>query len=245
MQWLAQPDIRQVVLSELGRNGPTQETRMHVSMNRETQTADEGKLFQTSGLEFTELPKPEDGQQHLLGKARRLALAVVADKPDAPSEEIDFEPCIAALGGERRMVVWRKSSATLPACPDTLLQHIHNNSACRVVLLTPACFAQGWRPTWLLEERAGVRPTLRAVAIGRPHVVSGWDFEQRGPKPTRRLAPAGSVFFLTLEGSTTAIEQWVHTLWMQCISDTEQDRRDGFGLAVVGAWNGKPQTQQV
>ena len=60
------------------------------------------------------------------------------------------------------------------------------------------------------------------------------------PKPTRRLAPAGSVYFLELTGADDAIGRFVDAVWLQAISDDEQDQRDGFGLALLGAWDGVP-----
>jgi CRISPR-associated protein Cmr3 len=77
---------------------------------------------------------------------------------------------------------------------------------------------------------------------------------ERRPKPTRRLAPAGSVFFVQLPGTDraddAAIEAWIDAIWMQNISDDhpgdpERDRRDGFGLAVLGAWDGELMTMEV
>jgi CRISPR-associated protein Cmr3 len=50
------------------------------------------------------------------------------------------------------------------------------------------------------------------------------------------MAPAGSVYWLTLNGSKAAIRDWATRHWMQSISDSEQDRKDGFGLAVLGTW---------
>jgi CRISPR-associated protein Cmr3 len=219
---------------------------MHVSIDRERQTAREGALFQTSGLEFTCVDRPRDvtDQTSALSQARRLALVVVADT----DQTAQFSR-IAALGGERRMVVWREPKGDIPACHAEVITNVaaqvRREQACRVVLLTPACFTAGWRPTWLLAPRGGVQPTLQAVAVQRPHVVSGWDFEHDRPKPTRRLAPAGTVLFLTLAGSADAIEQWVTTIWMQCVSDDAQDRLDGFGLAIIGTWDGTPHPQMM
>jgi len=75
--------------------------------------------------------------------------------------------------------------------------------------------------------------------------VSGWDFENNRPKPTRRLAPAGTVLFFKLDGDDTAVGRWIDATWMHCVSDEEQDRRDGFGLAVLGVWDGKLQPMEV
>ena len=69
--------------------------------------------------------------------------------------------------------------------------------------------------SWLAgDSRGGVHATLRAAAIGRPQVVSGWNMVLRQLKPARRLAPAGTVFFLELSGSDEFISKWVQTTWM-------------------------------
>jgi CRISPR-associated protein Cmr3 len=126
----------------------------------------------------------------------------------------------------------------LPSLPDALKEKIAALHHCRLILLTPAHFTAGWKPAWLLEGREGVVPSLRAVALRGCQTVSGWDFEKGKPKPTRRLAPAGTVYFLKLDGDSAAIKRWVDTIWMHCVSDGGQDRRDGFGLAVLGVWDG-------
>lgn len=228
--WLRDPQKKEneVPLADLGHNGPVREARIHVSIRPETQTADEerGALFQTRGLEFTHVP---GGRK--ISDARRLGLTVATDAPN-------LKPGIAPLGGERRLVFWRQSGETLPTLPEEVKEKIADQRHCRLILLTPARFKAGWKPVWLLEGREGVKPDLRAVALRRFETVSGWDFEKREPKPTRRLAPAGTVLFLKLDGTGAAIEKWIDTIWMRCVSDEDQDRRDGFGLAVLGVWDG-------
>ncbi len=219
-QWLEQPFESEVDLASLGHGGPMPEQRTHVSILAEAMTAREGALFQTRGLEFT------------LKARQRLALAVMTDE--------DLQPGIAPLGGERRLVSWRRSRVEAPACPDTVRSAIMRDKHCRVILLTPGDFAAGYRPEWLLELREGVTPVLKAVALPRMQVVSGWDFERQRPKPTRRLAAAGTVIFLKLNDDESAIGNWIDRMWMQCICDAERDRKDGFGLAVLGSWSGKP-----
>jgi CRISPR-associated protein Cmr3 len=191
-------------------------------------------LFETSGLEFT---APGKGEQRLKD-AQRLALAIAVDD----IEQFTPRAGLAGFGGERRIVSWRPISAELPSYTSELEQLIIRNKFCRVFLLTPACFEQGYRPAWLLREAAkyGVTVALKAIAIQRPQVVSGWDLSLRKPKPSRRLAPAGTVLFLSFQGSDTAISDWIRNTWMQCVSDDQQDRTDGFGLAVFGMWSGQP-----
>ncbi len=241
LAWLTTPQEGGRKLDELGLAGPTAEMRMHVSIDATTQTAFEGLLFQTNGLEFTSLDR------------RRLALAVSTE-----ATFTHFKGGLVPLGGERRLVAWRQIDASLPKCPDELRTTIIRERACRVVLLTPAYFAAGLRPSWLLTPHAGVATTLRAALVGRPEVVSGWDLAAertdangkvvRGaPKPTRRLAPAGSVFFLSLprDASDQAINSWIDSMWMQNVSDDSSSRDEGFGLAVLGTWSGDLVSMEV
>lgn len=244
--WLLDPAAltnEAMVLSALGHDGPAHEARTHVSVQPGTWTAAEGALFQTRGLEFThhEPRRERSAARRLLSMTNRLALAVVTDASG-------IKPGLAPLGGERRIVHWRESepdSAKLPECPPALVERISKTGACRLVLLTPAHFTEGFRPQSQTISHAGVTPQLKAVASARPQVVSGWDFEIKKPKPTRRLVPMGAVFFLKLDGDEEARREWVEQIWMQCISDNEQVRRDGFGLAVLGAWSGECPTFEV
>lgn len=226
--WLSNPhDQPFVSLDELGHSGPTPESRVHVGINPDTQAAIDGVLYQTSGFEFT---------RNVEGKPSRLALAVLSSA-DVPSG-------VAPLGGEQRLSHWRESTASFLNCPDEVRAAIKQAKACRVVLLTPAHFTAGFRPDWLLQSQHGVTPQLSAAAVNRPQVVSGWDYEKREPKPTRRLAPAGSVYFLKLNGDGD-LDQWIDAIWMNCISDEAQDQLDGFGLAALGAWSGESKTMEV
>jgi CRISPR-associated protein Cmr3 len=135
----------------------------------------------------------------------------------------------------------RKTNAARPAIPNGLLDAIEKDGKARVVLVTPAHFEQGWRPTWLLQPRDGVTPRLVGACVDRPVTVSGWDMAApKGgqPKPTRRLAAAGSVYFIELDGDTAARRAWVERHWWQPVGDDEASRFEGFGLAAIGAGGG-------
>jgi CRISPR-associated protein Cmr3 len=234
-KWLTKPEEQEVVLKDTGHSGPVREARFHVGIDPETRAADKnrGSLFQTRGLEFT-----ASGGEPGLIHSKGLGLAVATEAPR-------LRDGLGFLGGERRFVTWRRSSMSLPACPDSLKNHIVRYRHCRVVLLTPAHFELGWKPTWLLAPTEEIIPRLCAISIGRPQVVSGWDLEKRRPKPARRLAAAGTVLFLKLVGNDDAIGRWVDRIWMSSISDGKQDRLDGFGLAVLGTWDGTFQRMEV
>lgn len=235
--WLAQPahDAVPVDLSTLGISGLTPESRVHVRIDVETGTASEGFLFQTSGLEFS--ATPQGATRKVLSRHQQYALAVETDADLAPG--VDF------LGGERRVVHWSQSDDALPSCPDGIRTAIASQKHCRLVLATPGIFLEGHRPTWVCENAGGLRVAVVAAAVRRYEAVSGWDAANRTQKSSRRLAPAGSVYFLSLEGDRPAILQFIDSVWMNTVSDGEQDRRDGFGLALLGVWDGETAPLEV
>jgi CRISPR-associated protein Cmr3 len=233
-QWLKKADEPDVVdIQRLGHQGPTKEQRTHVRILDEEsgyrkKANSDGGLFQTRGLEFTQA-----NEKNPLSSAKRLGLMIEVDRRNFGD---NISNGLAPLGGERRIVSWLKGKATFPACPDEIKNRIVTEKACRLILLTPAILEQGFKPTWLKTAR-GLNVVVEAIAVNRTQVISGWDFIKRKPKPTRRMCPAGTVFFLKL--SDGDIGKWINEIWFHCVSDELQDRKDGFGLAALGTWNGK------
>jgi len=242
MLWL---EGKTVYPKGLGHDGPTPEVRSHVKIEPGTQTAEEGFLFQTSGLEFQRAGAG-------LGQTRSLALAIQLHLPvNSKFSGADRKAHLQPWGGERRLSRWEtpdSSALEWPSeIPKHLLERIVEDKGCRLMLLTPAIFQSGFMPDeTMLKRGLGVEVKVRAVACQRYQVVSGWDFAKNLPKPTRRLTPAGSVYFLELKGNEEQIRAWARAIWMHPVSDLipnpptgickEQDRRDGFGLAVLGVW---------
>lgn len=215
------------------------EHRVHVKIGA-TSTAEDGMLFETVGLRF--LSANEGGSLRERLRARELGLACEVGVP----QDVDASGLRNGVGpfaGERRLVRWSHEEAPLlPATPPAaLLAHLRSGEptvSVRVVLLTPAIFAAGWKPGeaegQLLASRDGVKVTLDAAIVPRPETISGWDFAKNGPKATRRVVSSGSVFWLKLEGDGEARAKWAEGVWMQNVSDDAQDRRDGYGLAALG-----------
>ena len=237
-QWLQNPTNDTKTPAELGHDGPTNEQRIHVAITPDTFTSEEGALFQTRGLEFSRT----SGN---LSDVKRLGIAI--------ETAADITPTIAPLGGERRLMNWQQSATPFLDMPKELKKEICEKKHCRLLLLTPAYFKkddgnEGWCPTDLFQTKHNVTSKLAAVALPHYQVVSGWDFayinpqtRRRGrPKPTRRLAPAGTVFFVELNGEKEDIANWLNDIWMCPVSDGMQERLDGFGLAAIGSWDGTP-----
>lgn len=226
------------------------ERRTHVALEPGGRVSVEGALFQTAGLRF--LAK---GPEKLA--PRRLALTLRTSGGRVAERDLSLRPEVAPLGGDRRLARWRGLSGDWPSLPDSILQAIVSTRRARLLLLSPAAFRAGALPAWNGQEipgAPGVKVRIRSACVGRAEVVSGWDLrasngagKPRGrAKKTRRLAPAGSVYFVELEADTEAhLIAWCKAVWFRPISDLwiedngqaeAQARRDGFGLAALGTW---------
>lgn len=150
------------------------------------------------------------------------------------------------LGGKSRLVRW-VSDQKPPSweCPSTIANALRGASEIRMVLATPAIFQGGWKPGWLrLEGDAlvgtppgtNVRLRLVGTCTRRWGAVAGWSLAHpRGPKPVKRMVPAGGVYFFKWDGDDDPAA--LAKLWLRPVSDDEQDSRDGFGLALWGNWD--------
>lgn len=198
--------------------------RTHAAIEAERGAAAEHMLYGTVSLAFPE------------------GLAISLRVADAMGKLAGLHP----VGGERRLVEWRKDEAANWQCDPELARKLGKAERIRMVLATPALFGGGWRPGWLDGNLEGTPPgtgvTLRLVgaAVERWRAVSGFGLEEglRGPKPVRRMAPAGSVYFFEYvkgERATLAGDGWLAAV--SDLAEDGQDRRDGFGLALWGIWS--------
>ncbi len=194
--------------------------RVQLAIKPESQTADDGMLFTTNSIEF-------------LSNGGKIQYSLV-NRFNASADDSQI-PQLSHLGGEGRLAFWTQNAAVeWPSPPEIKTKGI------RLILATPAVFDHGWRPQWINAQTGegtppGSAETLRlrltAVALRRPQPLSGWDYKTRKPKPTRWLAPAGSVYFFEIlnhDGND------ISNLWLKSICDQPQDRLDGFGRVLTG-----------
>lgn len=256
-QWLTQPngqklsglwnsgsDDRKTFFS-LGVDALPTATRPHLGVDRATQAAEEGQFFQTEGLDF--------GPRRALDRADRSPKPV--ENPDETYEYGLLTQCGAELpegfrrlGGRSRLAhLARMPDELWPSrCPDRLRAALARAPGIRLLLLTPAVFKEGWRPGWLEWNQgknswcgtppgfsaAEMQLCLRGVALAGWEPASGWDGQAGRPAALKRVAPAGSVYWFTVEAGQAEL----HRLWASSLSDDEPDRNTGFGLAVPGVW---------
>lgn len=210
------------------------ETRIHVGIGSNG-TAREGQLFSVAYRSFESRHRPHKDEPYHYAY-HRWSLRARIKLPDG----LKVAP-IGHLGGERRPVTF--AEATLGDwwnCPEELKKQLPNARYLRLVLATPAIF-DSWKPAWLTDEShqarikglAGMKLKLVAAAVGRREPVSGWNVRENKPKAVRWMVPAGSVYFFEVEANSEKIVE----NWLKPVSDNEQDRKDGFGLAMWGVWN--------
>jgi CRISPR-associated protein Cmr3 len=191
--------------------------RVGIGLDPEARTVDEGRLFSSQGA------------------VMRAGWGFVADV-----EGCSLLPTagLVRLGGDGRMA---RLSRWAGAAPDWSAprEAVIRSRRFRWVLQTPAIFSGGWLPRSLREaadrwfiERDGFRARLVSVAIAAPELAGGWDLIRRGPKPFRRMVPAGSVYWFDIEtGSGEAAWALFHG---QSVSD--EKAQEGFGLVHLGGW---------
>lgn len=216
-------------------DAPALDLRTHVAINPHTQAADDGKLFQIEGRDhgpFLSLsaqgqPAQASGRWHLFARLQSPAAL--------PGGAL-------TLGGERRL---SQLSPATPTVADLMAPSPSEHNALSALragqwlaltLLTPAVFAQGWRPGWLgagLEgsppQTPDLRLKLRAAATPRWQGISGWDLKAHQPKASRRAVAAGAVYWFEVLNTEPTDAS---ALWLAPLSDHAQDRLDGFGAAL-------------
>lgn len=211
---------------------PEKEERTHVKIDPQAGASEEGLLFMTTGLDLS-----------VKHSVQPLTLSARVDGAEAFTEQLAALNTFHPFGGERRLVHWSSCDSMAWNPPPTLQAALQEALQVRLVLATPAIFTHGWKPGWLDDRLEGsppgakVRLKLVSTCVSRWQPISGWSLEAGniGPKALRRLVPSGSVyFFVVLEGNAaTLVEQF----WLQPVSDDQQDRSDGFGLALWGVWS--------
>jgi CRISPR-associated protein Cmr3 len=205
MAWLTSPADEEVEVSAVGVSSFEREVRTHVAL-ADARVAEDGMLFSTE-------------HQRLARGPLRYGVGFDVDGAD------QLQPGPVVLGGEQRPCFLRRAHPARGAldCPT----FPKDARRLRVVLATPAIFAEGAVPS----EIRGAR--VVAAVVDRPEVISGWDYDAGRPKPTRRMAPAGSTYWVDIPDGVDASE-WAKEVFMTTISTEPQDCRDGFGLALVG-----------
>lgn len=238
------------------------ETRIHVSIDDESGTADPGMLYATPGVRFSE----------------NFGIFLGVSVPE--SLQATPRPAFVQLGGEGRTSV--RTSVSPSDCSE--LSFAAHEAAyldalkrpdqsvprgISLTLATPAWLCPdaeasvpGWLPSWAASEQypglPGLRLTPQAACLPRFLALSGWDMQwaggnarsRGGPRAVRRFAPAGTVFYFETELDEQGLLDACRHLWMKPIEPREASSspwpnreqhlahpaHDGMGRMIPGFW---------
>ena len=245
-KWLCDPDeqttqamqpMKPMKEEALGIPPLVREQRLHVGIEKDTRTAQEGVLFATETQRFVSKKKG--------GGFRHLGLFFSCEVEQELEQAVDKGLAgIVTLGGGGKQTFLEKAvgQSAFPKVPAGLVEKLKEAKRARVFLLTPALFQEGFAPKQIGKAK------VVAAAVQRPAYLSGWDMErvrtpdgnmrQKGHKPSRKMALPGSVYFVKFPSDLPdlEVETWLDSVWMKCLQNqmTGQDQKDGFGLCAVG-----------
>jgi len=216
------------------------EGRVHVRMNNNNQTADQGGLFATESLCFWEFDV--SGKTKLARNGQSTAVLVQVDSQESSLVKQAFSP----TGGERRVARYLPGNGCWPVADtkwsDDVNKKLAETRRLKLQFVTPAVFENGWLPGWLDKSNLeGVIPNtdikVKLISACMPRALgfSGWDYKKQAPKIGRYAVADGSVFFFEITESNEL--DMVEQLFLCSLCDEPQDNKDGFGLALPGVWN--------
>ncbi|MDC0741483.1 type III-B CRISPR module-associated Cmr3 family protein [Polyangium mundeleinium] len=222
MQWLWSDEIPSIHAAPT--LVPSRRTDVHVTLEPDTLTATPSMMFSS---EIVETTSSEGGD---------WALGVSVQLP----EGLTLPPGPITLGNRRRLAPQEAVEAALFAPPDDRLVA---TPGLRLVLATPAHFERGVVPDGFEATAEHVyvgrlphvdgKVVLRSALVPGPEDVSGWDMAKRAPKPTRRLVPAGSVYFFVKQDGAPFERAELRALWL---TQWGRGTEDGLGVVLPGRW---------
>lgn len=206
------------------------DTRVGVGLDPAKRSAAEGKLFTVQAVAMRK-------QHHANGRDHDVGFLAEVEGATIPNE------LMLRFGGDGRAAL-AHSASSISSEPD-LSEQIVQARRCRIILTSPGIFPGGWLPTGAAQndtgeirfELHGVRARLVCAAVPRCAVVSGWDLAKWQPKPAKRVAPTGSVYWLDqLDATARQLRDLAaQGLWSNPPEDPGR-RAEGFNRFTWGLW---------
>lgn len=237
-KWQAGSDIDMEALQREGVSQLPIDLRTHVAIDSKSKASKTGQLFQTASFDFGYAKiEGENTSGRSVWQDHRLGFIIQTDQ--------NLDEDMVTFGGERRLSKFSSIGSSADFYDDSLevlLNKINDANGFRLTFLTPCIFANGYLPAWLdATTKKGTLPhttipvSLTACAIDKWQPVSGWDSILWKPKAMRKAVSSGSVYWFTLDSklSLSDIEPLLYHVW----SDDSQDKRDGFGSAIIAPWH--------
>lgn len=131
------------------------------------------------------------------------------------------------LGAENKLASFKELTRGLITRPSIAFG---TDTDFKIYIATPAIFINGYYPTEIFKK-AKVEVELLTCAVGKYLNVGGFDMQKREPKPMQKAVPAGSVYYCRMRSGN--LHDLLIELQREGISETEQSRKEGFGIAYL------------
>ncbi len=209
------------------------ETRLGIARNNLSRSVTEGMLYQTCHIR----PKP--------------AVFIETDVSGLLADDYDTKG-VLRLGGEGRGADYSVCDMTQEARPSMPLWGGQSGKGIILYLLTPAALTvadteadkcmplpgfsaanQKGMSVWT-GELNGVALTLHSAVQGMPVREGGWDLANHCPRAVTSFAPAGSVYYLTVDDGN--VETAAEALHLTQLPAGNNDLALGRGLVAAGLW---------
>jgi CRISPR-associated protein Cmr3 len=226
--WLRGGQVARHAPDEVRSLAPSSRLDFHVTIEPGSGAATDGLLFSGDVVESL------TAEHHEWGLAAEFTL---------PPGLSALSAAPLPLGGRRRLAHALAAHEALFAAPT----FAEGADGLRVILVTPAEFERGWLPDAFEPTSSAdygpyrgrlpgldVDLFLCAAIVPRPHHFSGWNVAQRRPRPTRRLVPAGAVYFFQRADRRPFTPDQLRACWFSLWG---QSTEDGLGLIVAGVWH--------
>jgi len=263
--WLRQTGMAQHLAGKLPADSAQLESkhlyqrdpRLGIGLNEQSRTAEDGLIYTTEGFAFSP-PRAVVEVSQAKSASTALSLSSVAIDFASTGFLIGLQGVhallppegVLRLGGDGRSAHYRRVDFKPPVVAD-MAGRQGGLGQFRLILQTPALFAQGWLLDGVTRQADGVyrlqtpgfSARLACAALGRREVVSGWDLHQWAPKPAQAAVPAGSVYwFDQFEGNPDKLAAWVQN--GLCPHTSAQDRHpqqhirraEGYNCALLANW---------
>ncbi|SDZ03093.1 type III-B CRISPR module-associated protein Cmr3 [Tindallia californiensis] len=221
----ASTSVEEVVVNTLDK-WICSEVKVGIARNRLTGMSEEGMFYQMDFLRF----------RQEASKNETAGLSIITNTEGDSFKDIS----LLRLGGRNRPWLIESVSKTPKLISESMKKNIVNTieetGIARIILLSPAIWKYGNRPSCWNEAsntlELGNNFSLEVVtaAVGRGHLVGGWDIVERRPKKRALAVSAGSVLYVKVpkDKVLSVVEAVEKHNW----SDDLQNQ--GYGWVVCG-----------
>jgi CRISPR-associated protein Cmr3 len=139
------------------------------------------------------------------------------------------------LGGESRFVKYElkegKQLSQFQNKWESIKDTINTDKIFKLYIATTALVKENKKFTWDIEQiikhKLGIEPLNIYSLLGKPYLISGWNYARNEPKGNKYGIPEGSVYFVEFEGEFN---------WAKPYLKFGELNKLGYGLAFLGVW---------